>query len=240
MRKKNSILLLFLVTAVFLNTGGQLSCDDSFKEDRELMVKHQIEVRGIKNPQVLEAMAAVPRHEFVPPVWQSLSYDDGPLPIGYGQTISQPYIVALMTELAEIKPGDRVLEVGTGSGYQAAVCSEITDHVYTIEIIKELAAQAEERLKRLGYDKVSVKFGDGYFGWKEQAPFEAIIVTAAADHIPPPLIEQLKHGGSIVIPLGSPFQQQWLVVVKKNDKGKITSRNIIPVAFVPFTRSDKS
>jgi protein-L-isoaspartate(D-aspartate) O-methyltransferase len=203
---------------------------------RERMVKEQIADRGVTNAQVLAALRAVPRHEFVPERWRSAAYDDGPLPIGHGQTISQPYIVALMTELLALKRGDKVLEIGTGSGYQAAILAEIVDDVYTIEIIEPLAQSAADRLRRLGCGKVHAKFGDGYFGWPDAAPFDAIIVTAAADHVPPPLIEQLKPGGRMVIPLGGPFLTQQLVLVEKDAAGKLRTRNIAAVAFVPLTR----
>ncbi|MDW8343009.1 MAG: protein-L-isoaspartate(D-aspartate) O-methyltransferase [Verrucomicrobiae bacterium] len=208
---------------------------DDFARQREWMVARQIEARGVRDPIVLQAMRRVPRHEFVPDGWRHAAYADRPLPIGHGQTISQPYIVALMTELIRPRPGMRVFEIGTGSGYQAAVLAEITPHVFTIEIIQPLATSAQQRLERLGYRTVAVKFGDGYFGWPEHAPFDGIIVTAAADHVPPPLIEQLKPGGRMVIPLGSPFQQQWLVLVEKDEAGTVRSRNVLPVAFVPFT-----
>lgn len=200
------------------------------------MVARQIEERGVTNTAVLAALRKVPRHEFVPDRWSARAYDDGPLPIGHGQTISQPYIVALMTELLALKPDSKALEIGTGSGYQAAVLAEIIRDVYTIEIIEPLATTAAERLRRLGYDKVNVKFADGYFGWPEHAPFDAIVVTAAADHVPPPLVEQLKPGGRMVIPLGGPFLTQQLVLIEKDAAGKIRTRNIAPVAFVPLTR----
>jgi protein-L-isoaspartate(D-aspartate) O-methyltransferase len=198
------------------------------------MLKYHLRGRGIKDEAVLAAMAKVPRHEFVPPDYQEYAYADHPLPIGYGQTISQPYIVALMTELLELKRGDKVLEIGTGSGYQAAVLAELTDEVYTVEIIPELAASAAERLKRLGYDNVHVKNADGYYGWKEHAPYDAIIVTAAPDHVPQPLIQQLKDGGRLVIPVGPPggYQTLWQIR-KKGDE--IESRNVTGVIFVPLT-----
>jgi protein-L-isoaspartate(D-aspartate) O-methyltransferase len=211
-----------------------LQAQDEFSHQRREMVKDQIADRGIKDSATLEAMEAVPRHEFVPEDYREYAYHDGPLPIGYGQTISQPYIVALMTELANLSKGKKALEVGTGSGYQAAVLSQIIDSVYTVEIVKELGESARERLARLGYQKVNTKIGDGYFGWQEHAPFDAIIVTAAAEHIPPPLIKQLKDGGRMVIPVGHPYFTQNLVLVEKKD-GKVTSRDIIPVRFVPLT-----
>lgn len=212
-----------------------LQTQDKYTKLRHDMVKFQIEDRGVKNKIVLDAMRSVLRHEFVPESYISQAYNDHPVPIGYGQTISQPYIVALMTELADIKPGEKVLEIGTGSGYQAAVLAEITDSVYTIEIIKELGSSATEILKKTGYNKVQVKIVDGYYGWKEFAPYDAIVVTAAAEHIPPPLIEQLKEGGKMIIPVGHPFQVQSLMLVEKKE-GKIKTKNILPVRFVPFKR----
>jgi protein-L-isoaspartate(D-aspartate) O-methyltransferase len=211
-----------------------LQTKDDFARQRREMVKDQIADRGIKDSATLQAMEAVPRHEFVPEDYREYAYNDGPLPIGYGQTISQPYIVALMTELANLSKGKKALEIGTGSGYQAAVLAQIIDSVYTVEIIKELGESARDRLVKLGYGKVNVKIGDGYFGWEEHAPFDAIIVTAAAEHIPPPLIKQLKDGGRMVIPVGHPYFTQNLVLVEKKD-GKVTSRDIIPVRFVPLT-----
>jgi protein-L-isoaspartate(D-aspartate) O-methyltransferase len=204
------------------------------------MVTRQLEGRDITNRVVLAAMGKVLRHEFVPPAEQRQAYADKPLPIGYGQTISQPYIVALMTQLLDLKPGQRALEIGTGSGYQAAVLAEITEAVFTIEIIEPLGQSAAERLKRLGYDKLQVKIGDGYFGWKEHAPFDAIIVTAAADHVPPPLLEQLKPGGRMAIPVGGPWQTQNLLLVTKDAAGRVQTESIVPVAFVPLTRAKGS
>jgi len=201
---------------------------------RERMVAEQIEGRNVTDPAVLMAMRKVPRHEFVPPRLIADAYDDRPLPIGDGQTISQPYIVAYMTEALRLKPGDRVLEVGTGSGYQAAVLAEITDQVYTIEIIPDLARTAEERLRRLGYGKVSVRAGDGYFGWPGKAPFDAIIVTAAPEKVPPKLVEQLKEGGRMVIPVGEERAAQELIRLTKRN-GKVETENLIPVRFVPLT-----
>jgi len=207
---------------------------DPFAPYREHMVRSQIEARGVKEPQVLETMRSVPRQEFVPQEYQEYSYADQPLPIGYGQTISQPYIVALMTELLEIEEGDRVLEVGTGSGYQAAVLAEITDEVYTVEIIPELAESAAKRLKRLGYTQVQAANLDGYYGWEEHAPYDAIIVTCAPDHIPPPLLEQLKDGGRLIIPVGPPgaYQTLWLV---KREGDEFRYENRGGVGFVPLT-----
>ena len=183
--------------------------------------------------RTLEAVAAVDRAQFVPDDLQSRAYDDSPLPIGHGQTISQPYIVALMTELAGIKPGDKVLEVGTGSGYQAAILGKLAGKVFTIEIVDPLAKQATERLKKLGYGNVTVRSGDGYAGWSEEAPFDAILVTAAPEKTPPPLIEQLKPGGRLVIPLGKGLQE--LILMEKSATGKMTERAMLPVRFVPLT-----
>jgi protein-L-isoaspartate(D-aspartate) O-methyltransferase len=183
---------------------------------------------------VLTAMRQVPRHELVPEDLRSAAYDNRPLPIGYGQTISQPYIVALMTDLAEPDKDDVVLEVGTGSGYQAAVLSPLVSRVYSIEIVPALAERAAERLKALGYDNVAVRQGDGYYGWPEYAPFDAIIVTAAASHIPPPLVNQLKPGGRMVIPVGAPFLTQNLMLVEKDERERVRTSAIVPVRFVPL------
>jgi len=213
------------------------SYDDPYKTQRERMVQNQIEARGIKDETTLKAMKDVQRHLFVSKDLRENAYDDRPLPIGYGQTISQPYIVGYMTELIHPKPGQKVLEIGTGSGYQAAVLAEIVDKVYTIEIITELTNSASKLLKELGYKNIEVKNADGYYGWKEHAPFDAIVVTAASEYIPPPLIEQLMDGGKMVIPVGSPFLTQNLMLVEKSG-GKITTKNLLPVRFVPFKRGD--
>jgi protein-L-isoaspartate(D-aspartate) O-methyltransferase len=191
--------------------------------------------RGALAPRVLAALGRVQRHEFVPWAERDLAYRNQPLPIGYGQTISQPYIVAVMTDLLDPRPGDRVLEVGTGSGYQAAVLAELVKEVYTIEIIKPLGRAARERLKALGYDNVTVRIGDGYYGWPEKGPFDGIIVTAAASHVPPPLLAQLKPGGRMVIPVGSRFLTQQLVLIEKNADGTLRTRQLLPVMFVPLT-----
>jgi protein-L-isoaspartate(D-aspartate) O-methyltransferase len=207
-----------------------------YGKERDKMVEDQIERRGVRDPLVLEAMRTVPRHLFVPEGQQEKAYNDYPLPIGYGQTISQPYIVAFMTELMGLKGGERVLEIGTGSGYQAAVLAAITDQVYTVEIIHELGERTIQLLTSLGYGaNLKVKIGDGYFGWEEYAPYDAIIVTAAAGHVPPPLIEQLKPGGRIVIPIGGVYQVQNLMVLTKTDEGKVYTKNVLPVRFVPMT-----
>ena len=203
---------------------------------RDRMIREQIESRGITNAEVLAAMHQVPRHEFVPDRWIEAAYEDHPLPIGHGQTISQPYIVALMTELLQPTHGARVLEVGTGSGYQAAILAETGAEVYSVEILKPLADEAADRLRRLGYEKVHVKHADGYLGWPEHAPFDAVIVTAGADHIPPPLVDQLRTGGRMVLPVGEPHGEQMLTLVEKGQDGKITIQNVVPVLFVPLTR----
>lgn len=187
------------------------------------------------DPKVIQALATVPRHEFVLKSQRRFAYLNRPLPIGHGQTISQPYIVALMTDLLKIKPGEKVLEVGTGSGYQAAILSKLADKVYSIEIIKELEKRASSVLKQQGYLNVLTRSADGYYGWQEYAPFDAIVVTAAASHVPPPLIKQLKPGGRMVIPVGSPFLVQQLILVEKDSKGKVKSKQILPVRFVPLT-----
>jgi protein-L-isoaspartate(D-aspartate) O-methyltransferase len=187
------------------------------------------------SPDVIGAMGKVERHRFVPAALAPLAYLNRPLPIGHGQTISQPFIVALMTDLMKIKAGDKVLEIGTGSGYQAAVLAEMTKQVYSIEIIEPLGMEAGARLRELGYRNVETRVGDGYFGWPEAAPFDAIMVTAAASHVPPPLIKQLKPGGRMVIPLGTQFMTQYLMLVEKKTDGSVTNRQILPVRFVPLT-----
>ncbi|MCG6916356.1 MAG: protein-L-isoaspartate(D-aspartate) O-methyltransferase [Deltaproteobacteria bacterium] len=189
----------------------------------------------IRDGKTLEAMRQVPRHLFVPWSLKPLAHEDHPLPIGHGQTISQPYIVALMTEALQMKPNAKVLEIGTGSGYQAAVLSELTPQVFTMEIIAPLGNEARERLQKLGYYTVKVRIGDGYFGWPEEAPFDGIIVTCAAGHIPPPLIAQLSQGGRMVIPVGGAYQIQRLMVVTKDQDGKVRTKELLPVRFVPMT-----
>jgi protein-L-isoaspartate(D-aspartate) O-methyltransferase len=187
-------------------------------------------------PEILKVVGNVPRHEFVPDGLRGDAYADRPLPIGYGQTISQPFIVAVMTDLLRVRPDDVVLEVGTGSGYQAAVLAHLARRVHTIEIVPALAESAAARLQRLGYDNVETRLGDGYYGWEAAAPFDGIMVTAAASQIPPPLIQQLKRGGRMVIPLGAPFALQRLVLVERNaDDGRVTAQQLLPVAFVPLT-----
>jgi protein-L-isoaspartate(D-aspartate) O-methyltransferase len=218
-----------------LSDTAQAEESDSFTKPRQRMVETQIRERGVTNKAVLEAMRRVPRHKFVAASLQGQAYADHPLPIGHGQTISQPYIVALMTELLDLKPGQKVLEVGTGSGYQAGVLAEITTNVYTIEIVRPLAEEAEKRLVGLGFREDQVIHGDGYYGLKEKAPFDAIIVTAAADHIPPPLLQQLRSGGRMVIPIGPVHATQRLVLVQKDEKGKVRTQSVLPVSFVPLT-----
>lgn len=203
---------------------------------RKRMVEEQIRARGVRNLRVLEAMETVPRHEFVPEPYRRSAYADTPLPIGLGQTISQPYIVALMTELAEPERNHRILEVGTGSGYQAAVIAGLVREVYTIEILPELAGTARERLTRLGVKNVVVREGDGYLGWPEKAPFDGILVTAGATEVPQPLVDQLKSGGRMIIPVGRTADSQVLRVIEKNSEGRIRTRDVLPVRFVPLLR----
>jgi protein-L-isoaspartate(D-aspartate) O-methyltransferase len=228
---------IFSIIFIFAFICSCSAQDDKYKNDRGNMVSRQIENRGISNELTFKAMRTVPRHNFVPPNLVDRAYDDGPLPIGYGQTISQPYIVAFMTAVIDPQPEFKVLEIGTGSGYQAAVLSEIVSETYTIEIITELYNSSSKRLKDLGYENVTCKNADGYYGWEEFAPFDAIVVTAAAEYIPPPLIKQLKDGGKMIIPVGSPFLNQSLILVEK-DGEEITTTNLLPVRFVPFTRGD--
>jgi len=204
-----------------------------FAAERERMVKEQVAMRGVTDERVLRAMRKVPREQFVPEQIRGQSYSDGPLPIGYDQTISQPFVVAFMTEKLGLRPTDRVLEIGTGSGYQAAILAELAAKVYTIEIVEPLGKRAEETLQRLGYKNVQVKIGDGYQGWPEHAPFDAVIVTCAPDHVPRPLVEQTKEGGRIVIPVGSAGDQTLYLLEKKN--GRLEQRNVLPVSFVPMT-----
>jgi protein-L-isoaspartate(D-aspartate) O-methyltransferase len=203
-----------------------------FREARRRMVERQLRGAGIRDPRVLGAMGRVPRHRFVPPEAVPAAYDDTPLPIGLGQTISQPYIVAFMTQAARVAPGDTVLEIGTGSGYQAAVLAELAGAVYSIEIVPELAARARATLEALGYANVHLRAGDGYRGWPEHAPYDAIVVTAAPDHVPPALVAQLAPGGRLVIPVG--VGEQELLVISRDARG-VTTRRTIPVRFVPFT-----
>jgi len=206
---------------------------DTYQSQRDAMANQQIRARGVKDQRVLAAMGKVPREEFVPPDQRPYAYEDRPLPIGEGQTISQPYIVALMTELLELKQGDKVLEIGTGSGYQAAILAELTPHVYTIEILPTLAQRAEQTLRRLGYDSVQVKTGDGYLGWPKHAPFDAIIVTCAPEKVPEPLKDQLAEGGRMVIPVGPQRPGQTLYLLRKH-RGRLEQEAVIPVRFVPM------
>lgn len=212
-----------------------VAAEDSRGGDRAKMVEEQLVKRGVSDAATLEAMRSVPRHQFVPPYSQRDAYADQPLPIGYGQTISQPYVVGLMTHLLELKGGERVLEIGTGSGYQAAILSKLTPDVYTIEIIGGLREAAFKRLELFGLKADRVIHGDGYYGLEKVGPFDRIIVTAAADHIPPPLLQQLKAGGRMVIPVGPVHATQRLVLVEKDSAGKVTTRSVLPVVFVPLT-----
>ncbi len=203
-----------------------------YSAERAEMVRTLTDAYAIRDPRVVSVMRQVPRHLFVPPQYRFQAYEDHPLPIGEGQTISQPYIVAFMTEILRLKPGDRVLEVGTGSGYQAAVASLLAREVYTIEIFDTLASRAARTLSSLKYANVFTRRGDGYYGWPEKAPFDAIIVTCAGGHIPPPLLRQLRNGGRMVMPVGGPFMTQNLVLVEKAMDGSVTQRSVLPVAFV--------
>ncbi len=240
-RKIFVVLVLYLIATVMtINVGA----DDQFAVQRQQMVREirqnvadtsRYIGRRALNERVMSVMGTLPRHEFVLPSMQSSAYENRPLPIGYGQTISQPYIVALMTELVDPKEQYTVLEIGTGSGYQAAILSKLVKKVFTIEIVEELGLSASARLQRLGYDNVETRIGDGYYGWPEQGPFDAIVVTAASSHIPPPLVQQIKPGGVMLIPVGSQFQVQQLTLVEKNEKGRVITRQILPVRFVPLT-----
>ena len=237
-------LSLFAAAALLLAGPATAESGDDHAQARAGMVRAVAETteetaewigKSALSPRVMDAMGRVPRHLFVPSDLQDMGYLNRPLPIGYGQTISQPYIVALMTDLLEPEEGDVAFELGTGSSYQAAVLAELVAEVYTVEIVPPLADSAAERLAALGYDNVTVRAGDGYFGWPEHAPFDIIVVTAAASHVPPPLIVQLKPGGRMVIPVGSPFLTQHLLLVEKGEDGGVTSRQILPVLFVPLT-----
>ncbi len=213
--------------------------EDENEVRRQSLVYTGVIAYGIEDEAVIEAMRTVPRHEFVPDEYQSQAYANHPLPIGYGQTISQPYIVALMTEAAELEPDDVVLEVGTGSGYQAAVLAELVDQVYSMEIIGALAERSANDLERLGYDNVTVEHADGYFGWEEHAPFDAIIVTAAPDHVPQPLVQQLKVGGNLIIPVGPVGGTQTLWRVRRVSEDEAQTENLGAVSFVPLTREER-
>jgi protein-L-isoaspartate(D-aspartate) O-methyltransferase len=224
---------LVLAAIVAAGCGQKAAPVSNFAAQRQLMVQQQLMTRGINDERVLAAMAKVPREEFVAPESRVASYEDGPLPIGYGQTISQPYVVAFMTEQLRPKPSDRVLEVGTGSGYQAAILAELVSKVYSIEIVEPLAKNAEVTLQRLGYKNVHLKIGDGYKGWPEAGPFDAIIVTCAPDKVPQQLVDQLKDDGRMVIPVGDRFAQQLYLLEKKN--GQLKQSATLPVRFVPMT-----
>ncbi len=217
-------------------TTPKLEEGDGYARQRERMVERQLAARDITDPRVLAAMRTVPRHRFVASGQVAAAYDDRPLSIGHGQTISQPYIVALMTQLADPRPGDRVLEIGTGSGYQAAVLAELAGEVYTIEIVEPLAEEAMRTLQRLGYDRVVVRAGDGYAGWPEHAPFDAIVVTAAPEQVPQPLLDQLRVGGRLVAPVGPQWAGQELRLIEKQADGTLRTTRVAPVRFVPFTR----
>jgi protein-L-isoaspartate(D-aspartate) O-methyltransferase len=230
-----SALGLSLLLLVGLKAVPAAAGPDSFDEKRLLMVAQQLKARDINDPRVLAAMGKVPRHRFVPDNLRSLAYEDHPLPIGSGQTISQPYIVALMTQWAEVKPGDKVLEVGTGSGYQAAVLAELSDRVFSFELLPDLAEAARTHLRDLGYGRVQVRSGDGYQGWPEDAPFDAILVTASAPEVPPALKQQLKEGGRLVIPVGPPGSVQELLLLRKV-KGELQEEQRVPVLFVPLVK----
>ncbi len=233
--RKNVLFRVFVGIVVLLTIPFLSICDedDVYSRKREMMVRMQLQGRGIKDKKVLDAMRNVPRHLFVRSNLRSKAYNDYPLEIDEGQTISQPYIVAMMTQSLDLEKGQKVLEIGTGSGYQAAVLAHITDQVYSIEIREKLAKKAEAALKKLNYDQVQVKWSDGYFGWEENAPFDAIIVTCAANHIPPPLIKQLKEGGKLIIPLGSTLLFQSLTLVTKIE-GKPKTKQLLDVRFVPM------
>lgn len=233
---------LFFFFVFFSNVS--IAVDDVYVAKRAAMIEEiagdvragygNLEKEAL-DENVIDALGSVPRHEFVPRNMRDAAYENRPLPIGHGQTISQPYIVAIMTNLLQVGKSDRVLEIGTGSGYQIAVLAELVKKAYSIEIIEPLGKQAKERLQHLGYENIELKIGDGYYGWPEEAPFDAIMVTAAASHIPPPLIKQLKPGGRMLIPVGSRFMVQELLLVQKSASGEVSTRQLLPVAFVPLT-----
>ena len=225
---------LFLI-ALFMTMVFCSQDSDRYEKIRYRMVDNQIIARGVTDPATIKAMRTVPRHLFVPSILEGKAYDDQPLPIGYGQTISQPFIVAYMTAESLPSKKKKALEIGTGSGYQAAVLSEIVDTVYTIEIVHELATETSAKLKRLGYNNIVAKEGDGYIGWEEHAPFDIILVTAAASHIPQPLIDQLAENGRLIMPVGGSSSSQYLMLLVKR-KGKVTTTQLYPVMFVPLTR----
>jgi len=228
------LLRVAMIAAVVLSAAfpAESAGDDPYLAKRAAMVRDQIESEGVRDPRVLSAMRDVPRHLFVPLELRERAYEPRPLPIGEGQTISQPYVVGFMTEILRLQGTDRVLEVGTGSGYQAAIAARIAAEVYTVEIHESLAARSRKTLSDLGFRNVTVRHGDGYYGWEEKAPFDAIIVTCAGGHIPPPLLRQLKNGGRMILPVGSPFLTQNLVFLEKDARGTVTQRNVLPVLFV--------
>ncbi len=228
------LLKISIIVISVLLSSSLPAKEDAYLKARQKMVERDLKGRDINDKKVLAVMGKVPRHLFVKERLRDEAYADHPLPIDEGQTISQPYIVALMTQVLRVKPEDKVLEIGTGSGYQAAVLAELTDKVYSIEIREKLAKEAEKTLKKLGYQKVGVKYADGYFGWKEHAPFDAIIITCAANHIPPPLVEQLNEGGKLLLPLGSTTYWQTLTMITKK-KGDLIVEQITDVRFVPMT-----
>lgn len=241
---KHIIFWLIVIGLVLLLFSSHVIAGDDYQKQRNDLVgiikedvarTRDFPGQNLLDDQVLNAIRKVPRHAFVPEDQRPHAYENRPLPIGYGQTISQPFIVAIMTDLLKPKKTDKVLEVGTGSGYQAAILAELVNSVYSIEIIEQLGAEAAERLKRTGYANVHTRTGDGYYGWEAEAPFDSIIVTALASHIPPPLLKQLKPGGRMLVPVGSPFMTQYLVLVTKDADNKIATRQILPVSFVPLT-----
>ncbi len=236
---KTQLTLLILAWVGLSGLVRSQGADDDRAAEREAMVATQIERRGVDNPLVLDAMRTVPRHLFVPLKHREHAHRDHALPIGLGQTISQPYMVAFMTQVAAPDSEDIVLEVGTGSGYQAAVLAQIVKQVYSVELFQQHSDDARERFRQLGYSNITLKAGDGYYGWEEHAPFDAIVVTAAAEHIPAPLVRQLKPGGVMVLPVGNRFQVQTLVMVEKNAEGKTKTRNLMPVRFVPLLGEHK-
>lgn len=244
MKTKYPVYKVFIASLILLCWFGYGHADDAYQKQRDQLVEKinsgvHISSNFLEkdrlDAKVLEAIRNVPRHEYVPPKQRRWAYKDRPLPIGYGQTISQPTIVAIMTDLLQLEKTDRVLEIGTGSGYQAAVLAELVDSVYSIEIVEELAKRAAVDLERTGYTHINTRRGDGYYGWKTAAPFDAIIVTAAASHIPPPLIKQLKVGGRMIIPVGGRFMVQHLVLVTRETADKVITRQVLPVRFVPLT-----
>ncbi len=230
--RSRTVVMVILTGLLCVAASAGSPQEDPYLEKRLAMVRDQIEKEGISDPRVLAAMREVPRHLLVPSAYRHNAYEPRPLPIGEGQTISQPYVVAFMTEILRLTPEDRVLEVGTGSGYQAAVAARIAGEVYTVEIFPSLADRAKTNLASLGLGNVTVRQGDGYYGWQEKAPFDAIIVTCAGGHIPPPLVRQLRNGGRMIMPVGGPFMTQNLVFLEKSTDGTLSQRNVLPVVFV--------